>query len=105
MSRTPPACCACNSHTNPDCSYGRWVDDDLPLLYSFFYLIAASDGTEFQIFADSMVPHRGDVLLPQGGGNSSRVTGVVYVIDQVRPPVWMYRSLQLSSPAPAVTHS
>ena len=87
-----------HTHTRPvGRSCGRWVDDDLPLLYSFFYLIAASDGAEFQIFADSMVPYRGDVLLPQGGGNSSLVTGVVYVNDQVRAPAWMFRSKILSS--------
>ena len=63
-----------------------WVDDetDMPLVFSFYYLIAGGDGTEFQILANSYVPRCANVLLPQGGGNASVITGIVYVADQVQ---------------------
>ena len=66
-----------------------WVDDetDLPLLFSFYYLIAEGD-VEFQIIADTVAPRHADVLLPQGGGNGSVITGIVYIADQVRRETW-----------------
>ena len=56
-----------------------WVDDttDLPLLYSFFYLIAGDEATEFQLVSNTPSTGYDAVLLPQGGGNASEVRACV----------------------------
>jgi len=61
-----------------------WVDDieDLPLLYSFFYLIYG-ENTEYQIISNTPSDSYNRVLLPRGGGNSSTIVGIVYVADQL----------------------
>jgi hypothetical protein len=61
-----------------------WVDDatDLPLLYSFFYMIVG-DLTEYQITSSTAADSYEGALLPQGGGNASQVIGIAYPADQV----------------------
>ena len=65
-----------------------WVDDaaDLPLLYSFYYMIAGG-ATEFQLVAATPATSYAGARLPRGGGNQSRVVGVAYPADQVRENV------------------
>ena len=64
----------------------NWVDDaaDLPLLYSFFYRIA-DDKTEvdYQLITLSASTRYAGALLPQGGGNASKIIGHAYIEDQM----------------------
>ena len=61
-----------------------WVDDllDLPLLYSFYYIIYGTS-VEYQIVSNTPASSRDGTLLPRGGGNSSQIVGVSYVTDQL----------------------
>ena len=91
-----------------------WVDDaaDLPLLYSFYYLVrtaraCAQDNTpenralalnsspsstpqvrgtevEYQLIADTPSDSFDGARLPQGAGNASEVDAVAYVADQLQ---------------------
>ena len=61
-----------------------WVDDvaDLPLLYSFFYVIHGS-ATEYQLVSNTPTTSYDGALLPKGGGNASLITGIAYIADQL----------------------
>ena len=61
-----------------------WVDDltDLPLLYSFYYIIYGTV-VEYQIVSNTPSASRDGTLLPRGGGNASQIVGVSYAADQL----------------------
>jgi hypothetical protein len=62
----------------------KWIDDaeDLPLLYAFYYMIYGST-TEYQLVSNTPATSYDGALLPRGGGNSSVITGVAYISDQL----------------------